>query len=778
MSAPTAIRRRLLITGIVQGVGFRPFVHRLARAHALSGFVQNTSAGVVIEAQGPSDAIDAFIDTLRHRPPPLARIGQCSSAEVPLAAGTTFDIIASTHGNGRSWLPPDVGLCEACRHELHDPSDRRWRHAFITCTDCGPRYTIIRDLPYDRPTTTMAPFDLCARCRAEYVAPDGRRFHAEPVACHDCGPRLWLEERGDDGVVRRNEADALARALEIIAGGGTVAVKGVGGFHLICDAENAGAVNTLRRRKQRPHQPFAVVVADAGRAAAIGAPSTNAARALESPARPIVLIDLLPSSGLANEVHPNLRQVGVMLPHSPLHELLVSDWSRLRGPDRSAALVMTSANRTEEPVVIDDDDARAGLADLSDALLLHDRRILMRCDDSVLADNGDEPPVPIRRSRGESPAPLPLPFAGAPLLAVGGELKATFCLAFDGQAILSPHVGDMEHVDTLDAFSAAVDHFCRVFRVEPELYVCDAHPGYLSARWAAETGGTVVSVQHHHAHAASLMAEHRLGVDDDLLTFCFDGTGYGPDGAVWGGEVLAARYTDATRLAHLDYAPLPGGDAGVRDVARLALTYMERAGVRWHDGLAPVRACSADAQRLLAQQLARQVHVVNTSSMGRLFDVVSAIAGVCQRSTYEGQAAMELEAAADDQTSVGLVYRFEWSLEADGLRRIRWQPVVAAVAEDAAAGQTPGRISAAFHEAVANLVGELADALLTSTSQRRVGVTGGVFQNRRLLRLTARVLAQRGIALLTHRVVPPNDGGLSLGQAAISAARCRRSDWS
>lgn len=780
MDSAIVSRRRILVTGIVQGVGFRPFVHRLAREYGLTGFVRNTGDGVAIEVEGATADIDRLIHAIGAEAPPLARVAQISFADLPPQHTHTFEIIESVPTGGRSWLAPDVGLCNACRRELQDPADRRFRHPFITCTDCGPRYTIIHSLPYDRPATTMASFAMCGRCRDDYQAPDGRRFHAEPVACLECGPRLWLVDASGEPGARVDGAEALARTRQVIEAGGIVAVKGVGGFHLICDAANAVAVETLRRRKQRPHKPFAIVAADLDRARRVAYMSPEATRALESPARPIVLLDRRADSGLAAPVAPGLRQVGVMLPHSPLHELIVRDWTARADAlhaGGSAALVMTSGNRSEEPVVIDNDEARVRLADLADALLLHDRRILMRCDDSVMADNGTRPPAPIRRSRGQSPAPVPLPHAERPILAVGGEVKATFCLAVDGQAILSPHIGDMENVETLEAFSAAVDHLCRVFGVEPEIYVCDAHPGYLSARWAEQAaGGRLVRVQHHHAHAASLMAEHDLGLDDELLTFCFDGTGYGPDGAIWGGEVLAARYLDFRRVAHLAYAPLPGGDSAVRHVSRLALAYLERAGVPWAYALAPARACRSAEQRMLTEQLKSGVGVVPTSSMGRLFDVVSAMAGVCQLTSYEGQAAMELEAAADDATSPGRSYHFPWDKTNDGVIVIDWRPVIRAVTADAADGVSAPLISAAFHDAVADLVAGLTHRLLRADGIRRVGLTGGVFQNRRLLRLTVDRLEAQGTEVLTHRVVPPNDGGLSLGQAAIGAARLHQPD--
>lgn len=755
-------------------MGFRPFVYRTARRAGLSGFVRNTAEGVEIEVEGAVDTIAQLPRLLRTEAPPLARITDIISATIDLHSTTAFEIRESMPAAGRSWVPPDVGLCDRCGEELHDPSNRRFRHPFITCTDCGPRFTIIGALPYDRSATTMAPFAMCARCQAEYEAPDGRRHHAEPIACPECGPHVWLEQAGS--IERRALGDdSLVAAVRLLADGAILGVKGIGGFHLVCDATRADAVSRLRERKHRPHKPFAVAVADPQRASRLALCSAAALAALTSAARPIVLVDARAGHDLAESVAPGLSQLGVMLPHAPLHELLLADWARhcdARVERASGALVMTSGNRAEEPVVIAADEARLRLAGVVDAFLMHDRDILVRCDDSIVADAGLPAPLPIRRSRGFSPAPVPLAHAGRPVLAVGGELKAAFCLALDGQAMPGPHVGDMEHAESLDAFSAAVDHICRVFHAEPELYVCDAHPGYLSGQWAKEAAdGRLLRVQHHHAHAASVMAEHALGLDDELLTVCFDGTGYGSDGAIWGGEVLAARYERFERVAQLAYAPLAGGDGAARHPARLALGYLAAADVPWDLALPAVSACTPSERQIVADQLRSGAGVVPTSSMGRLFDVVAALAGVCGHASYEGQAAMELEALAHGGPDVSGRYRFQWTAGQPGPIAIDWRPVVRAVAADVTRGVGADVISAAFHDAVAALVGGLVAELLTSDVGRRVGLTGGVFQNRRLLAGAARVLAALGVDVLTHRVVPPNDGGLALGQAAIGAAR-------
>jgi hydrogenase maturation protein HypF len=776
------IRRRLLVTGTVQGVGFRPFVHRLAVARGLAGFVQNTTDGVTIEVEGPADRIDAFVLALRAEAPPLARLADVAAMPVSPLGSDAFTIVASASRAGRTWIPPDVGLCDACRRELRDPGDRRHRHPFVTCTDCGPRYTVIRAMPYDRDATTMAAFPMCAACAAEYRSAGGRRFHAETIACHDCGPRLGFVSTRDPHEAATG-APALARALDTIEAGGIVAVKGVGGYHLACDAASAEAVDRLRARKHRPHKPFAVLVADLARADGLAELSPAARDALVSPARPIVLVERRAGADLAQGVAPSLRHVGLMLPHAPLHELMATDWlarRRVRRPLASGALVLTSGNRSEDPVAIDDDDARARLSDVADAFLAHDRRIQARSDDSVVADAGARAPVPVRRSRGFAPSPIALPHARAPILAVGGELKAACCLAVDGQAVVGPHVGDMEHPESLDAFTEIVDHLCRLFGVEPDLYVCDLHPGYLSAHWASQAShGRVARVQHHHAHAASLMAEHAFDLDERLVTICFDGTGYGEDGAIWGGEVLDAGYASYRRLAHLAYAPLVGGDAAIRHPGRLALAYLSAAGVPPGDDQPVVRRRSEAERRLVAEQLQGGVGQVPTSSMGRLFDVVAAIAGVRDEATYEGQAAMELEdAVVADDTARRAAYRFTHAESHAGALAIDWRPVVCAAARDAAAGVAPGVVAGRFHDAVAAMVVDLVSPVMPSGRAARVGLTGGVFQNRLLTRLVVERLEARGLGVLTHRLVPPNDGGLSLGQAAVAAARHRTDERS
>lgn len=765
---PPRVRRRLVVSGVVQGVGFRPFVFRLATQAGLGGFVQNLSGGLAIEVEGRHDDVEEFVRRLAHDTPPLARVREIVQTSMPQADDGVFAIRSSEAGVGRAWLPPDIAPCEACLQELRGHGARRGRHAFISCTDCGPRFSIVEALPFDRVRTTMASLPICADCRDEFERPGDRRFHAQTIACRRCGPSL--EFAGGNRVAEGDAA--MAAALDVLASDGLVAVKGVGAYHLLCDAHSESAVAALRRRKGRPDKPFAVLIADADDAAELVALSDTGREALCSAVRPIVLAPARSSGALADGIARHVPAMGVVLPPSPLHAVLAESWRRRRGHHSPAALVMTSANASEQPAIVDDGQARTALVGVADAWLGHDRRIVARCDDAVVADAGPAGLVPLRLGRGNSPTPLPLPHVTTPTLAVGGELKAACCLAMDGHAVMSPHIGDMGTAETLDAMAEAVDHLCGLLRVEPAVFVCDAHPGYLSSRWADDAaGGRAIRVQHHHAHAASLMAEHGLPIGDRLVTICFDGTGYGDDGAIWGGEVLDASYAEARRLAHLAYAPLPGGDAAIRHPARAAYAYLRHASIADADRLPCGRALQAADRRVLAQQVERGQHVAPTSSIGRLFDVVAALCGLGATSTYEAQAALALEARAASVTQGDGRYAFEWNERSDDTVPliIEWVTVVAAIAADVRVGVPVPTIAAAFHDALASMVAQLVRAIAPTTS--RVGLTGGVFQNVRLLRQVSDRLAAHEVASLTHRVVPPNDGGLSLGQVAVAAAR-------
>ncbi|KAB1142395.1 carbamoyltransferase HypF [Streptomyces luteolifulvus] len=767
---PSAVRRRVVVRGTVQGVGFRPFVHRLAAELDLAGHVRNGGEGVVAEVEGAPESVAEFCRALTERPPPLADVHEVAYETVP-ALGAAGFVIHASDGNGtaQTLIPPDTATCGDCLRELADPADRRHRHPFITCTHCGPRFTISTGLPYDRATTTMAAFELCRECAAEYADPTDRRFHAQPVACHDCGPRLRLTVPGG----RPNEGGpALAEARRLLARGAVLAVKGLGGYHLACDATDERAVSALRGRKERGGKPFAVMCADlaeAGRLARIG-PEEEAV--LTGRRRPIVLLRRRAGAGgLADAVCPGSPDVGVMLPYTPLHRLLFGLPDDPPGP---RVLVMTSGNRSGEPIVTDDAEALERLAGIADAWLWHDRVIEVPCDDSVVRvrpDGGGE--VVLRRSRGHVPEPVALPVPVAAALAVGGDLKNALCLGADDRAWFSPHIGDMGDLATVRAFERAESRLRTLTGIIPGVVAGDRHPGYHSGRWArraAEAGGLPLRlVQHHHAHIASVMAEHGVHGNARVIGVAFDGTGYGDDGAVWGGEVLIAGYDGCHRFAHLPYAPLPGGDAGVANPCRTALSRLRTAGLPWDADLPCVTACTADELRLLHRQLDRGTACVPTSSMGRLFDAVSSLAGICHRARYEAQAAIELEAAAvlawAEKTGA---YRFGRALEPG--------PVLAAIVTDLRRGVPVTVIAARFHRGVAAAVAEVCRSARRETGAEVAALSGGVFANALLDSACAALLAADGFTVLRHRRVPPNDGGLALGQLVVAARtnRCER----
>ncbi|MCW2687327.1 MAG: hydrogenase maturation protein HypF, partial [Mycobacterium sp.] len=691
------VRVRLDITGIVQGVGFRPAVARIAAAYGVSGFVYNDAGSVHCELEGAAADVDAAVTDIRHRPPPMARIDKVHLEQLNPQGSSGFDITESRGGDEtRTLVPPDIAMCADCLRELRDPADRRHGHPFITCTNCGPRYTVITDLPYDRPATTMAGFPMCPACAAEYHDPTDRRFHAQTIACPDCGPRLSWRPVGTGSGVEADPIGAAARALD---DGLIVTVKGIGGYHLACRADDRAAVARLRRRKTRPAKPFAVMAADVTAAGRIAHVSAAAAAALQSPAAPIVLLPRRDGS-VADEVAPGLGDLGVMLAYSPIHRLL---FDRLGGPGDPAPLVMTSANKGGSPIVFRDSDL-SWIDGLADAVLTHDRPIHVPCEDSVLTIDADGNLLPLRRSRGYAPLPVSVPRGeGGPeepvILATGGDLKTTFCLmASDGHAHLSSHLGDMADPRTQSCFTMALDHLAHMTDRRPGMIAYDLHPGYATTRWAERARGsrTVRQVQHHHAHAVSLLAEHgRLG--SPMLAVTYDGTGYGTDGTIWGGELLAigADPTRFTRVGHLAPFALPGGDGAVRQPARIALDLLHRAGVRWDTDLPPVCAVGPTGRHVLAQQIPRGVGCVTTTSMGRLFDAASSLLGVCQEVSYEGQAAVELEHLArggdPGRTTLDFVV-------AGGV--LDPAPVIAGLAEGLRAGIAAADLAAAFHGAV------------------------------------------------------------------------------
>jgi hydrogenase maturation protein HypF len=676
-----------------------------------------------------------------------------------------FRIVGSrADGLSRTFVSPDVAVCDDCLAELADPGDRRYRYPFLNCTNCGPRFTITIRLPYDRPNTTMAGFSLCPPCAAEYHDPANRRFHAQPVACAQCGPRVWFESEA--GATIDSSDGAIAAAQQALGRGEIVAVKGLGGYHLACDATSTAAVEELRRRKHREAKPFAVMVAHVAAARRLAALDQRQADLLASPQRPIVLLRRLPGALLAPTVAPGNPYVGVLLPYTPLHHLLFRPVPGYEAPI-PRALIMTSGNLTDEPICHEDADAKRRLRGIAHSWLFHDRPIHVPCDDSVVrVDDGEE--LPIRRSRGYAPLPVRLPIQVAPTLATGGELKNAFCLAEGRDAWLSQHIGDMGSLETLTAFERSTRQFADMYQIPTDRVAADAHPGYLVRRWAEDRAGDrlVVLVQHHHAHVAAVMVEHGVPAGEPVIGFAFDGTGLGTDGAIWGGEVLVAGYDGFERAAHLRYVPLPGGDATIRKPYRAALAHLWAAGIAWAPDLEPVRAASAAELTALERQLERDVLCVPTSSMGRLFDAVSSLLGVRHAVSYEAQAAMELEAVADGH-GTGSPGDYRFGVVGD---QIDPAPVLVDIVRDLRDGRPVGAVAAGFHQAVARMIGEVADELRRVTGIDRVALTGGVFQNVLVVRLARTELSRRGLRALTHRVVPPNDGGLALGQIAIAGA--------
>ena len=772
----TPRRRRVTVRGVVQGVGFRPYLYGLATELALAGHVTNTPEGVVVEVEGSASAVARFCDRIAAQAPPLARVESVHHREMAPDGGTAFTILTSrTDGPARTLVSPDSATCADCLAELADPADRRHRHPFVNCTHCGPRFTIVTGVPYDRANTTMAGFAMCADCAREYADPADRRFHAQPVACPACGPRLrLLGPRPEAGT----GADPVTEARTLLSRGAILAVKGLGGYHLACDATNQTAVALLRRRKARGDKPFALMARTADEVRHLVRLSPEERSLLEGRARPVVLVrrrpqppymaeDLWPAEAVA----PGSPDLGVMLPYTPLHHLLLG----LPGdPDGPRLLVMTSGNVSGEPIVTDDTEALERLAHLADAWLTHDRPIHVPCDDSVVRVCDGEPLV-IRRSRGYAPLPVSLPLPVRPALAVGGDLKNAFCLGVGRRAWLSAHIGDMDDVGTQRTFERAAAQLESITGVRPETLVCDRHPGYRSARWADRNAARrpVVGVQHHHAHIAAAMAEHGLDGTRAVIGVAFDGTGHGDDGAVWGGEFLLADYDRFTRFGHLAYVPLPGGDAAVRRPYRMALAHLRAAGIGWSDDLACTAACPPDELRLLERQLELGLNCVPTSSMGRLFDAVSSLAGVCHRAGYEAQAAVELEGAAlhapaDDTTAY--VFALRTSQESrGGALRADPAPVLAAIVDDLRAGVEPALVAARFHRSVTGLVHRICARARERHGLDTVALTGGVFANTLLSSACAAVLREDGFTVLRHHLVPPGDGGLALGQLMVAA---------
>jgi hydrogenase maturation protein HypF len=769
------LRREVLeVRGVVQGVGFRPFVYRLASDEGLAGFIGNDTGGVTIEIEGSAEGVDAFRRRLQAEAPPLARIDSVIAREAPIKQEKGFRIVASeSHGQVSTGIPADAATCADCLRELLDPSDRRYRYPFLNCTNCGPRYTITRRIPYDRPQTSMAKFKMCAACQAEYDDPTNRRFHAQPNACPVCGPRVWALRAADEMEIAGGD-EAVKETIERLMAGEILAIKGIGGFHLSGDATNEAAVRRLRERKHRYGKPLAIMVRDLDAARTVCELTAAEEAMLLTAARPILLGRARAGSGIAPNVAPGIPWLGVFLPYAPLQHLLFAD-------ERVKALVMTSANLSEEPIAIDNEEALARLGKIADAFLMHDREILQRCDDSVMA-LVDGAPQLIRRARGFVPLSVELPaFLGEapPLLAVGGHLKNAFALARGRFAYQSQHLGDLENVTGLDFFRESLDHLMRTFEIEPETVVHDLHPGYLSTnwakRWAAERGLRTIAVQHHHAHVAGCMAEH--GLAGPVIGLSLDGTGYGTDGKIWGGEVLIVRLDGADaasfeRFAHLQYVPMPGGEAAIREPWRMAFGALTVAGID-AGAVAKLTGTTPEQARVVEQMIARQLNTPQTSSLGRLFDAVAALVLKRRIVDYEAQAAIELEGIADGEgDDAG---RSEYALELsegedpDGPNVIRTDRMWKTLLTDLRCGEEASRIAARFHAGVAEGFINAAASARIERGINCVVLTGGCMHNRRLARLLRRGLEEEGFLVYQHRKTSPGDGGLSYGQAVVGA---------
>ena len=755
------INKRLHITGIVQGVGFRPTVFNLAQRHLLTGWVLNNAHGVEIELHGTEQNVQAFIQDLRQNPPPLSVINSFTVEDAPDQAFTEFQIRHS-EDDPSDFLPvsPDLNICPDCRRELFDPSDRRYRYPFINCTNCGPRFSIVTGIPYDRPNTSMASFSLCPDCAEEYQDPANRRFHAQPIACPVCGPQVWYEESGQKLAERETALQAARKAL---AEGKILAVKGLGGFHLVCDAQNPQTVEKLRLRKRRSGKPFALMAFDVDTIKEFARVCPDEEKLLTSPMAPVVLLETtLAGKELARLVAPDQNRLGFMLPYTPLHLLLLEPAEGF-----PKVLVMTSGNLSEEPIAYSNADAHKRLSQLADGFLLHDRPIHTRIDDSVVSVIEGVPHIQ-RRARGFAPLPLQISSNAIPTLACGTELKNTFCLVRDRYAFVSHHIGDLENQETLTAFEDAVRHYEKIFRIKPQLLAADMHPDYLANRYArqraAEENLLLVEVQHHHAHIVSCMADNGLKQHERVIGLAFDGTGFGTDGAIWGGEALLADWKGFQRLCHLEYMPLPGGEAAVRKPARMALSLILQAGIDpdcvpfpFHQALDP------EERAAVANQVRTGFNTPKTSSAGRLFDGVAALIGLHQQISYEAQNAIALETIADpdEQSS------YDFPLE-NG--QILVSPVIQAIVEDIKQKVAPAVISARFHNGLSACVVNVSQQIRSQTGLRQVALSGGVWQNKTLIRHTITALGESGFDVFWPRKLPTNDGGVSFGQALVALA--------
>ena len=773
-------RHHYKINGIVQGVGFRPFVYRLANERALTGWVRNSPAGVEIEIQGSAGLLASFECALSSEAPPLSDISTIIKEVIPVSATQGFSILPSTDGEPDIQIAPDSALCSDCLREMFDPSDRRFRYPFITCTNCGPRYSIITAIPYDRPNTTMAGFPLCPDCQGEYQNPLDRRFHAQPIACHTCGPQMSLVTA--QGAIMAARDESVVQAVQLLKNGAIIAVKGIGGYHLAVDACNHAAVERLRERKKRDEKPFAVMAADIETARTLVQMDEREERLLCSPEAPIIIVKKRHGTLLSLLIAPHNGWLGLMLPYAPLHHLLMQN--------NFIALIMTSGNISDEPVAFEDNEALHRLSGIADYFLLHDRPIHIRSDDSIVRVFQGKP-LFYRRARGYAPRAVAIPFAVPPLLAVGAELKSAVCYADGTRAVLSQHIGDLQNSATFDSFSHIATHLSRLLAIKPIRIACDLHPDYLSSRYAEDSGLPLIRVQHHHAHMASCMAEN--GLDGEAIGIIFDGTGYGADGTIWGGEFLVGGYDSYRRAGHFRAAALPGGDAAVREPWRMALSYLYQAlGDAAFTIDHPVARILPEGERsLFAQMLRRGINSPLTTSCGRLFDAVAALLNLRHTVSYDGQGAIELEALAETDSdfksksppaplsqrggynhpSQGGEYSFTIVHHETMPLQVDFSPMFTDILADITHGIPSATIAHRFHQTVASAATEVCLRIAAATGLNRVIFSGGVFQNRLLTKMIYTALSQKGLHVFTHRLVPPNDGGIAVGQAAIAARR-------
>ena len=762
------VRYAVEVQGIVQGVGFRPFVYRIAKSLLLDGFVYNTSKGVSIEIEGNQAGCAAFLTELQENPPPMARIEKVAVRELPLRGEPGFRILASLAGARNAMISPDIGICADCIRDITEKGNRRYRYAFTNCTNCGPRFTIIQDIPYDRKNTTMAQFTQCEPCQAEYEDPADRRFHAQPNACPDCGPHLIFNQNG-----KPLAGDVYDLFQSRIAAGKIVAVKGIGGYHLVCDARNEAAVQTLRQRKLRYDKPFAVMMPDLATVEKYCVMNQAEQRALTSIQKPIVLLQKKPDCSIAWSVCQNNRRLGVMLPYTPLHYLLLQN---------QKVLVMTSGNLSDRPMVFQDEEAFTGFSQIADAVLTHNRQIYRRMDDSVGIVVHDRLHL-LRRARGFVPEPLRLPGNRQVILALGAQQKNTFCLAKQENAFLSGHIGDLDDADTEKAYTDEIAAFLKIFEALPAVIACDYHPDYLSSRYAVtyqkslkqafqKTNKTeqeiqIIPIQHHHAHFASVLAEHDLN-EEQIFGLIFDGSGLGDDGSIWGGEALLGNIGSSSRVGHLLPFRLLGGETAIKEPWRVALAVTaQTCGRETALDLFPEDRETAE---ILLQAGEREINSPLTSSMGRLFDAVAALTGICPVTTYEGQAAIELQQSMDE-TAAGS-YHFAIEQTDEGML-FDWRPLICAVLTDRKNAVPAGSLSLRFHRAVVELIVQAAILQRQNNGSQKVVLSGGVFQNEYLLGQAMTALEEQGFLFYSNEKIPTNDGGIAFGQAAAVAYRMR-----